>query len=100
VTKRLARALLPAAAALLFTACSSQPVHKTDPKAAMAAITLDPSKCESVGASSYTCNSEHADPKQARALQQAGSTNDARLIRGSCADGYQYDQALGCVPGD
>jgi len=97
MTKWLARALLPVAA-LLFTACSNQQPHKTNTKAAMARITMDPSKCEQVGASYYTCNSEHADPGQAQAAIEAGKTNDTQMIRGVCPDGYQYDQASDCVP--
>jgi hypothetical protein len=91
-------ALLSVVAVLLLMSCSSQ--APTSPKAAMSRATFDPGRCEQIGPNVYNCNSEHADPTQAMGLHQAGATNDARVIRGTCADGYQYVQGQGCMPAD
>jgi hypothetical protein len=66
----------------------------------MARATFDPGRCEQIGPSVYNCNSEHADRSQAEGLRQAGATNDAQAIRGTCADGFKYVQGQGCIPED
>jgi hypothetical protein len=93
-------ALLSVFAVLLLTSCSSQAPESTNPRAAMSRATFDPGRCEQIGPNVYNCNSEHADPTQAMGMHQAGATNDARAIRGTCADGYQYVQGQGCMPAD
>lgn len=91
---------LSVVAALLLMACSSQAAHSTDPKAAMARATFDPTRCEEIGPSVYSCNGEHGDPRQAEGAREAGTTNDAEIIRGTCSDGFHYAQGQGCVPND
>ena len=66
----------------------------------MARANFDPTRCEEIGPSVYSCNSEHGDPSQAEGAREASTTNDTRLIRGSCPDGFHYEQGKGCIPDD
>jgi hypothetical protein len=91
---------LSVVAALLIVSCSSQPPPRTDARAIMARATFDPTRCEEIGPSVYSCNSEHGDPGQAEGAREAGTTNDTTLIRGTCNDGFHYAQGQGCVPND
>lgn len=92
--------VLSVAAAALVISCSSQPPPKTDPKALMAGVTFDPGRCEQIGPNVSQCSGEHADPRQEQGLRQAGTTNDAELLRGTCNDGFHYVQGQGCEPND
>jgi len=92
--------LISIAAAVMISACSSQANHTTDPKAAMARANFDPTRCEEIGPSVYSCNSEHGDPTQAEGAREASTTNDTRQIRGTCPDGFHYSQGQGCMPDD
>ena len=92
------RVVLLTVVAVLLMLCSSQ--APTNPRAAIVRATFDPGRCEQIGANVYNCNSEHGDPTQAMGLHEAGATNDARVIRGTCADGYQDVQGQGCMPAD
>jgi len=89
---------LSVAAALLVMSCSSQAPPRTDARAVMARATFDPTRCEEIGPSVYSCNSEHGDPGQALGAREASTTNDTQAIRGTCADGFHYAQGQGCIP--
>jgi hypothetical protein len=93
-------AWLSLVAALLLMSCSGQAPQGTSLRATMARATFDPGRCEQIGPNVYNCHSEHADQRQAEGMHQADSTNDARLIRGQCSDGFKYVQGQGCLPDD
>jgi hypothetical protein len=81
--------------ALVMAACTPVENH-TDNQAAMARMTFSPEKCETVGAVYSMCGGEHALPDASAGIAESGKTNDTRLYRGFCAQGFHYEMGNGC----
>jgi hypothetical protein len=79
----------------MLSACSSGENH-TDKQAAMARMTYSPEKCEQVGAVYYTCSGDHSLPDADAGMIDSGKSNDTRLIRTGCPDGFHYEEGNGC----